>query len=48
MMDYQKHIGEEKSKEEIKEKYHDPQHKEMNILESVDNQCGLVERNWIQ
>lgn len=39
MSDYQKHIGDEKTSEEIKEIYHDPSHKQLNILESVENQC---------
>ena len=43
MMDYQKHIGDEKTIEEIKEIYHDPIHKKLNILESVDTQC-----NWLR
>lgn len=39
MADYQKHIGEEKTKEEIRIIYHDPDHKKLNILESVETQC---------
>ena len=39
MADYQKHIGEEKTCEEIKEIYHDPAHKALNKLESVEEQC---------
>lgn len=39
MADYQKHIGDEKTAAEIKEIYHDPNHKKLNILESVENQC---------
>ena len=42
MMDYQKHIGDEKTKAEIKEMYHDPNHKKMNILESVEMQCDWL------
>lgn len=44
MMDYQKHIGEEKTKDEIKEIYHDPNHKRLNILESVEKQCGWLRK----
>lgn len=42
MMDYQKHIGEEKTIEEIREIYHDPDHKKMNKLESVERQCECL------
>lgn len=41
MSDYQRHIGDEKTRDEIKKKYHDPDHKALNILESVEKQC-----NW--
>ena len=34
MMAYHKSIGEEKTKYEIKEMYHDQSHKRLNILES--------------
>jgi tRNA (cmo5U34)-methyltransferase len=43
MSNYQKYIGEEKSIEEIKKIYHDPAHKQLNILESVEKQC-----NWLR
>ncbi len=43
MLNYQKHIGDEKTKEEINELYHDPNHKKLNMLESVDDQC-----NWLR
>jgi tRNA (cmo5U34)-methyltransferase len=43
MSDYQKYIGEEKTSEEIKKIYHDPSHKVLNILESVEKQC-----NWLR
>ena len=39
MSDYQESIGEKKTKEEIKNIYHDPKHKELNKLESVEKQC---------
>lgn len=39
MMQYQKHIGEEMSLAEVKEKYHDPNHKKLNILAPVEKQC---------
>lgn len=39
MIAYQKHIGDEKTKEEIKELYHDETHKSLNKLESVEKQC---------
>ena len=39
MYDYQESIGEKKTKEEIKNIYHDPQHKVLNKLESVELQC---------
>ena len=42
MMDYQIHIGDEKSKEEIKEMYHDPIHKKLNILAPVEQQCDWL------
>ncbi len=42
MMDYQKSIEDEKTKEEIKELYHDANHKKMNILESVEVQCDWL------
>ena len=38
-MDYHKYIKDEKTKEEIVEIYHDPEHKNLNKLESVENQC---------
>jgi len=43
MMEYQKHIGEPKSIEQIQEIYHDPNHKKLNKLESVVKQC-----EWLQ
>lgn len=39
MSDYQRHIGNEKTREEIKKIYHDPDHKKLNLLESVEKQC---------
>jgi len=39
MMDYQKHIGEEKTRKEIRQIYNDPNHKKLNKLESVERQC---------
>jgi len=42
MMDYQKHIGEPKTIEEIKSIYHDPDHKKLNKLESVETQCDWL------
>ena len=42
MMEYQKSIGEEKNREEIKEIYHDPDHKLLNKLESVEEQCDWL------
>jgi tRNA (cmo5U34)-methyltransferase len=42
MYDYQKKIGDEKTIDEIKEMYHDPEHKKMNILESVEKQCAWL------
>lgn len=42
MFDYQKHIGEEKTKDEIIEMYHDPHHKKLNILETVEKQCDWL------
>jgi tRNA (cmo5U34)-methyltransferase len=44
MFDYQKHIGDEKTKEEIKEIYTDPNHKKLNILESVELQCDWLRK----
>ena len=32
-----------KTKDEIKKIYHDPEHKALNVLESVENQC-----NWLR
>ena len=43
MSEYQKYIGEEKTMEEIKAIYHDPQHKALNKLASVEEQC-----NWLR
>lgn len=43
MMDYQKHIGDEKSREATKQLFHDPIHKKLNKLESVERQC-----NWLE
>lgn len=40
---YQKHIGDEKTREELKAIYHDPEHKELNRLESVTEQCRWLE-----
>ncbi len=42
MSDYQESIGEKKTKEEIKNIYHDPKHKELNKLESVEKQCDWL------
>ncbi len=42
MIDYQKHIGDEKTKDEINEIYHDPNHKKLNKLESVSKQCDWL------
>lgn len=42
MIDYQKHIGDEKTKDEIKEIYHDPYHKKLNRLAPVDKQCDWL------
>lgn len=39
MSDYQESVGEKKTKEEIKNIYHDPDHKKLNKLESVEIQC---------
>jgi len=39
MSDYQDHIGDSKTMEEIKHMYHDPQHKILNRLEYVELQC---------
>lgn len=39
MMEYQRSIGQEKTREEIHEIYHDPDHKVLNKLESVEVQC---------
>ncbi|UCH14162.1 MAG: class I SAM-dependent methyltransferase [Bacteroidales bacterium] len=44
MYDYQKYIGEEKTKEEIKEIYHDPKHKALNKLELVEEQCKWLKK----
>lgn len=43
MSDYQRHIGDEKTRDEIKKIYLDPDHKALNILESVEKQC-----NWLR
>jgi SAM-dependent methyltransferase len=43
MVDYHKHIGDDKSREEIIEKYHDPNHAAINKLEFVETQC-----NWLR
>jgi tRNA (cmo5U34)-methyltransferase len=43
MSEYQRLIGDEKTPDEIKRIYHDPEHKALNILESVDIQC-----NWLR
>jgi hypothetical protein len=37
--DYQESIGDKKTMEEIKNMYHDPNHKQLNKLASVENQC---------
>lgn len=42
MMDYQKHIGDEKTKEEIIEIYHDANHKKLNKLAPVHEQCDWL------
>ncbi len=39
MSNYHKHKGEERTIEEIKEIYYDPNHKALNKLESVEKQC---------
>jgi len=39
MSDYQEHIGKEKTRDEIKKIYYDPNHKVLNKLESVEVQC---------
>jgi len=39
MMEYQNHIEEPKTIEQIKEIYHDPNHKKLNKLETVERQC---------
>lgn len=39
MMEYQKDINDEKTREEIREMYHDPEHELLNKLESVELQC---------
>ena len=39
MSDFQKHSGEEKTLDEIKKIYYDPNHKKLNKLESVEVQC---------
>ena len=44
MYDYQKYIGEEKTKKEIKEIYHDPNHKILNKLASVEEQCKWLKK----
>jgi len=38
-MEYHKHIHDEKTRDEIIELYHDPEHKKLNKLESVEKQC---------
>ena len=43
MSDYQRHIGDEKTRDEITKIYQDPGHKTLNILESVEEQC-----NWLR
>lgn len=43
MSGYQRHIGYEKTRDEIKKIYHNPGHKALNILESVETQC-----NWLR
>jgi len=43
MFDYHKHIGDGKTKEEVIEKYHDPNHAALNRLEFVEKQC-----NWLR
>ena len=42
MSDYQDSIGENKTKEEIKNLYHDQNHKKLNKLESVEIQCDWL------
>ena len=42
LMDYQKHIGEEMTIEEVKEKFYDPDHKKLNILAPVEKQCDWL------
>ena len=43
MSEYQKSIGDIKTREEVESIYYDPDHKKMNILESVEAQC-----NWLR
>jgi tRNA (cmo5U34)-methyltransferase len=42
MYAYQKHIGDEKTREEIKKIYYDPNHKILNKLEPVETQCSWL------
>ncbi len=42
MFDYHKHIGDDKTKEEIIEKCHDPNHVALNRLEFVEEQCSWL------
>ena len=45
MMDYQEYIGDPKTREEIDAIYNDPEHRKMNLLESVEKQCGWLREN---
>lgn len=43
MSEYQKQIGEEKDKEQLRELYNDPAHQKLNRLAPVEVQC-----NWLR
>ena len=43
MSDYHESIKEEKTLDEIKKIYDDPEHKKLNILETVEKQCKWLE-----
>lgn len=42
MINYQESKGDTRTKEEIKGLYHDPEHKKLNKLESVEKQCECL------
>ncbi|HKI89589.1 MAG TPA: class I SAM-dependent methyltransferase [Draconibacterium sp.] len=42
MVDYHRHIHDDRSREEIIEKYHDPNHAALNKLEFVEEQCSWL------